>query len=173
MATERRCKDCVAKGITSKRKLATNPDGSLAPGPRCVTHHREVKKARKVRAHELRVEARFELSAEEYDAILAAQGGRCAVCRRAKGLKRFLAVDHEHNKPGCTHPPDVGCRNCVRCLACDTCNRIVLGRYDIDALVRAIVVLSDPPAQKVLKALGQRPSCKEAQASREMNGVTV
>lgn len=115
-----------------------------------MTHQREVKQARRTRAHELAVEKKYELTAEEYDAIFAAQGGRCAVCQRAKGITKMLAVDHQHNKPGCDHPPDVGCRNCVRCLACDTCNRIVLGRYDIDALVRAIVVLSDPPAQKVL-----------------------
>ena len=51
------CKDCRAEGVRTRRKLATNPDGSLRPGPRCVTHVRAVTKARRERAKDLRVEA--------------------------------------------------------------------------------------------------------------------
>lgn len=123
-----------------------------------MTHNRVKKKANRIRAHDRHVEVRFELSAIEYAAILAAQGGRCFVCRKAKGAKKFLAVDHDHHfhdgEVPLPHSPEVGCRRCVRCLACTTCNRIVLGRYDVDALVRAIVVLTDPPAQRVLKEFG-------------------
>jgi hypothetical protein len=64
----------------------------------------------------------------------------------------MLAVDHEHNKTGCEHSPELGCRNCIRCLACVTCNQIILGRYSIEALVRAIEVKLNPPAQRILNA---------------------
>jgi hypothetical protein len=116
-----------------------------------------MKRRNRIRAHNNHVTKTYELSPEDYAAILASQDGRCFVCRKAKGAKKFLAVDHDHHAhDGETpppHPREMGCRRCVRCLACNTCNRIVLGRYDVDALVRAIIVLTEPPAQKVLRDL--------------------
>jgi len=82
--------------------------------------------------------------------LFVAQGGACAICQRAYGKTKRLCVDHEHNKPGCDHPPDRGCRKCIRGLVDNTCNRIVLGRYDVDSLARAIMYILDPPARKVL-----------------------
>jgi hypothetical protein len=127
-----------------------------------VTHHRETKRKRKIRAHELAVESKYQITGEEYNAIFEAQDGMCFVCRRAKGISRHLCVDHDHHfhddEDEQPHDPSTACRECIRCLACDTCNRIVLGRYDVDALVRAIVVLTDPPARKVLAQLCYSPT---------------
>jgi hypothetical protein len=138
--------DCVAQGVATKRPA---PHG----GPRsarCATHWREFRKRRKTRAHELHVEKNFGLTAAERKAILDSQDGVCFVCRRTRDdRKRHLATDHDHDKCA-DHAPEIGCRNCVRCLACLTCNRVILGRYDVEALKRAIAVLTDPPAQKVL-----------------------
>lgn len=136
------CIDCRREGITVVRPLYR--------GPRCKTHWQvERKRLRQVR-HDAHVERTYELNPDDYQAIYDSQNGSCFVCRRAKGKRKYLAVDHEHDKPGCDHPPNVGCRECVRCLACTTCNRIVLGRYDVAALKRAIEVLEDPPARKIL-----------------------
>ncbi|AXH46908.1 endonuclease VII [Mycobacterium phage Aminay] len=143
MAAEVLCKDCKAEGVTSARPAPH-------PGPRCVTHWRAVKKARRQRAHGRHVERTYGLTPAEYAALYAAQGGRCFICQHATGARKALAVDHEHNRPGCDHAPSVGCRECVRCLACTTCNRIVLGRYSVEALARAITVLMNPPARRVL-----------------------
>lgn len=134
------CKDCGSQ---------TRP--APYPGPRCATCWRAEKKRRKINARMRHVERTYGLTPADYDTINEGQGGVCFVCRKAKGITKALAVDHEHNKPGCDHPPDVGCRWCVRCLACTTCNRIVLGRYDVAALKRAIEVLEDPPAQRLLR----------------------
>ncbi|AXN53523.1 endonuclease VII [Gordonia phage Ronaldo] len=68
-----------------------------------------------------------------------AQGGKCAICQRAIGKRRKLAVDHDH---------DTGE---VRGILCQPCNFTVLGRYDKEALQRAIDYLENPPARKVLK----------------------
>ncbi|APD19224.1 HNH endonuclease [Mycobacterium phage Mitti] len=144
------CKDCIAEGITTVRKPALDAEGNPVPGKRCVTHWRAVRKARRQRAHERHVERQFSLSPEQYQALYEAQGGRCFICQHATGKSKKLAVDHEHNRPGCDHAPDVGCPECVRCLACTTCNRIVLGRYSVQALARAIVALVNPPARRVL-----------------------
>lgn len=148
----KRCKDCVTEGITDKPGTRSLRPASY-PGPRCATHWRLARKARSARSHELRIEKTYGITSAEYWAIYASQGGRCYVCQKASGKAKRLAVDHQHDKPGCDHPPDVGCPNCIRCLACGPCNERLLGRYDVGALARAITVLTNPPAQAVLFSL--------------------
>lgn len=46
-------------------------------------------------AHASHVERTYEITAEEYDALLAWQGGRCYVCGQVPRVRR-LAVDHDH-----------------------------------------------------------------------------
>jgi hypothetical protein len=62
----------------------------------------------------------------EYDAMLAAQGGVCAICGRPPkpGGRRFHK-DHDH-KTGR-----------LRGLLCFTCNRYILGKYATVAKLRA------------------------------------
>jgi hypothetical protein len=137
-----KCRDCKAEGITTARPAPN-------PGPRCATHWREVKKNRKALAHSRHVQKTYGITAEEYQLLYEGQGGLCFVCKRSRGLSRKLAVDHDHTKE-CGHDPKQGCRNCVRALLCQQCNTVVVGRYDIDALMRAVEVLKDPPAQHLL-----------------------
>lgn len=128
------CKDCPAD---SKRPAPY-------PGPRCATHNREVKKQRSEKAHGKRIEATYGITTNQYRAIWEAQGGRCAICQRANGTRKRLAVDHDHKTGE------------VRGLLCGPCNHDVLGhlREDIDALNRAIGYLINPPARTVL---GENP----------------
>jgi hypothetical protein len=54
------------------------------------------------------------LSVRDQDAMLARQGGLCAICRRPGQLQ----IDHDHRHcPGST-----GCRICVRGMICARCN---------------------------------------------------
>lgn len=135
------CKDCLAEGVTTLRPTPH-------PGPRCVTHHREVTRQRKARAHERRTQATFGITGEQYWELYEAQGGRCYICQWARGAVKRLAVDHDHDRCD-NHPPDQGCIRCVRALLCGPCNQMI-GRLRVDALQRAIIVLTDPPAQKLL-----------------------
>jgi hypothetical protein len=96
---------------------------------------------------EYRVTPRF------YRALYLAQSGRCFVCQTARGMHpddlkggggRRLGVDHNHL---------IGNRlEAVRALVCtgslsaNTCNRLI-ARYDLSALERAVVLLTEPPAQ--------------------------
>lgn len=142
MAKDKRCRDCVAEGITTDRP-------AIFPGPRCTTHHRKITKLRRAKAHGLKVENTYGITVEDYWKILDAQGGKCAICQRATGATKRLAVDHDHRV--CQdHPPDKGCPRCVRGLLCYPCNHNLLGRYGIDALERAIGYLKEPPARRVL-----------------------
>jgi len=63
-----------------------------------------------------RVLKRFGLTPDEYDALVAAQDGRCAICQRAdSGAKnrRYFAVDHCHTT------------NKNRGLLCNSCNFLI------------------------------------------------
>lgn len=137
------CIDCEAEGVTTKRPAPH-------PGPRCVTHKRARKKVVSARAHELRTEATYGLTGAQYWAIHEAQGGCCYICLVSKGIVRRLAVDHDHKKCD-DHPPEMGCPRCVRALLCKRCNQLIAW-WGVEALQRAIEVLTDPPAQRVLAA---------------------
>lgn len=75
-------------------------------------------------SHRGRVGVTYGLSTGEYDAMLARQDGRCAICHLRPRSKR-LAVDHDHNTGR------------VRGLLCGSCNRRLLGAaHDDPAILR-------------------------------------
>lgn len=127
MSAAKPCKDCEPG---SKRPAPH-------PGPRCYTHHLAFKKATKARAHDVRVQRVYGLNAGEYAELYRHQGGLCAICRVGRGLKKALAVDHDHTTGE------------VRGLLCGRCNYDLLGNYDAAALRRALDYLATPP-KKVL-----------------------
>lgn len=133
MSTKRVCKDCLSAGITTQRKASY-------PGPRCYTHHREFRGKRRRNSHAEHIGKTYGITAEEYQAIHRAQGGKCYICQRATGAKRRLAVDHDHES------------GYVRGLLCKTCNYRVLGhlRDDTEAFQRAIDYINNPPAFRVI-----------------------
>lgn len=95
-------------------------------------------------AHDSAIRKAYGIGTREYNAILRAQGGRCAICGRRPG-KRRLAVDHDH------HTGE------VRGLLCASgdygCNK-GLGYFndDVEILRRAVAYLEAPPARAALMA---------------------
>lgn len=136
------CKDCRKENVTTRRPAPF-------PGPRCRTHHVARRRTTRANAHTRRIETTYGLSFDDYWRLHRLQGGRCYICQRATGKTKHLAVDHEHGRPGCTHPAERGCHLCVRALLCGPCNQ-TLGRLGVVALRRAIEVLTYPPAQRML-----------------------
>lgn len=61
---------------------------------------------------------RYSLTPEQYDEILSAQNGHCAICPSTNKL----TVDHDHS---CC-PGRKSCGECVRGILCDPCNRRIL-----------------------------------------------
>lgn len=53
----------------------------------------------------------FDLTVEQYEAMVIAQGGHCALCPKPDRPEKRLAVDHNHTTGK------------VRALLCDCCNR--------------------------------------------------
>ncbi|MBX6360071.1 MAG: endonuclease VII domain-containing protein [Acidobacterium ailaaui] len=137
------CVDCIREGVTTRRPAPYGGPRS----PRCATHHRAQKKARKDAAWARHLWKTYHITPEQYDALYEAQGGRCYICQRASGRTKRLAVDHDHS---CC-PGPTSCGKCIRGLLCTTDNRW-LGhiRDDPRAARRAMKYLVDPPAKAVL-----------------------
>lgn len=107
------------------------------------------RKCTSVKGHERRVQTQYNLTPEQYQALLDSQGGKCAICRG--GSTKRLAVDHDHK---CCKS-EFSCGKCVRGLLCMNCNGRLLSsvRDSVETLQRAIAYLQDPPAQEVLVSL--------------------
>jgi hypothetical protein len=87
------------------------------------------------KSHATMVAKTYGLGAGDYERLLAAQGGRCAICRARPKSKR-LAVDHDH-KTGA-----------VRGLLCSRCNHDLMGSaWDSMAMASALWhYMNTPPA---------------------------
>jgi len=138
MTTSKPCKECLAEfdnGTISKlpKRLALNP------GPRCQTHWRAELRRRKAANHEKRVQGVYGLKAGEYAQLYEFQQGRCALCRRATGASKRLAVDHDHVSGE------------VRGLACSVCNRLLGHARDKIAFFRRCILYLAFPPYKAMK----------------------
>ena len=141
------CVDCRREGVTTVRPA---PYG----GPRskrCTTHHRAWRKRSRALAHGRMLQKTYDITPEQYWALYEAQGGRCFVCRVASGKSKRLCVEHEHGFCD-DHPPERGCPKCIRALTCGRCNRLV-AFLGVEALARAIRLISDPPARRLLTSM--------------------
>lgn len=87
------------------------------------------------KTHGAMIEKTYGLTAVQYDGLLKAQGGRCAICR-AKPKSKRLAVDHDHQS------------GAVRGLLCSRCNHDLLGSaWDSMAMATALWhYMNTPPA---------------------------
>ncbi|MEV7607254.1 endonuclease VII domain-containing protein [Paenarthrobacter sp. NPDC089322] len=83
---------------------------------------------------------RYGIDIDEYDEMLEAQGGGCAICTAPLGAGGVrLAVDHDHS---CC-PGEYSCGNCVRGILCANCNRgLGLFKDDMNLFRMAIAYLS-------------------------------
>lgn len=89
---------------------------------------------------EYRLRRTYGISLHEYDMIKEAQGGSCAICKRAKGISSPLQVDHDHSLEG---------RESVRGLLCGRDNNR-LGWFEAKQQL-VLDYLKNPPAKGVLK----------------------
>lgn len=95
--------------------------------------------------------AKFRMTEDEFDSMLADQGFACAVCRCSEpgGQWNTWHVDHDHS---CC-PGRKSCGQCIRGLLCQECNQ-GLGKFNDDAgrLERAAAYLRQPRRLRLLSA---------------------
>jgi len=96
---------------------------------------------------------KYGITLADYDRMLTAQGGGCAICEHPPKPGKNLAVDHDHamvpRKKAARTPQAM--RKTVRGLLCWVCNHKRLGRGATAYLLhRASVYLEAPPARMVL-----------------------
>jgi hypothetical protein len=105
------------------------------------------------RAHQLR--SRYGITRGEYNALLAEQGGVCAICAKPEqsmcprtGKPFELSVDHDRR---CCHG-DKSCGGCIRGLLCHRCNRSI-GLLGDDPLLLVAALLYLRPSFALLSAI--------------------
>src|SRR5262245_26753311 len=109
---------------------------------------RKAKNPMTQRKHRLR--CIYGISLEEYDTMLARQGGACAICKKKPDTGKSLCVDHCH------------VTGMVRGLLCHKCNSVLaFGNDDLDILRAAIAYLQ---AALASEASGQRGNFNSARA---------
>lgn len=136
---EIRCIDCLAENAAGGRN---GPRPTPFGGPRslrCASHGRAKGATSKKTQHEAYVQRVYGLGPGDYDRLYETQNGTCALCQRAKGVSKRLAVDHDH---------DTGL---AYGLLCGPCNKDVLGqsRRDVAYFERCIQYLLNPPARQL------------------------
>lgn len=119
------CSKCgIEKPLECFPKVGSKTDRRR---PECKECRKEITKAKREadptwperqRASILRY--KFGLTTEQYDTMLAMQGGACAICKRPEPGegKKFFSVDHDHD---CCKGQRT-CGKCVRGLLCSWCN---------------------------------------------------
>ncbi len=116
---------------------------------RCATCQRLARRTASEASHGVHILGTYGITKEEYQALWAFQAGKCAICVKATGASRRLAVDHDHKcRQG--HDPKTGCPECVRGLLCGKCN-VFLGYIRDDASIGGRIgrYLLDPPFQQL------------------------
>jgi hypothetical protein len=123
--------------------------------PRSKVCKRATKERTRRNARAARIWKRYGITLEQYDAILAAQGGKCGGC---KGKRSYnLHVDHDHLRQAELLAQGVGESNAarlsIRGLLCARCNKVLRDTRDsVPTLKGLVAFLADPPARKVLAA---------------------
>lgn len=109
-------------------------------------------KARKATVHAARVKATYGLTRQDYETVLAAQDGVCAICQGKRSYR--LCVDHDHATGE------------VRGLLCRRCNKLLRDVRDSVAVLNgAVMYLTVPP---VREALGRKVFVPAAVTVREV-----
>lgn len=136
------CVECVREYRGSKQRVAAEHSKNEYNRLRYHRLKRELGEdvvTNNMRFNHLR--AKYGLTAESYQAMFDAQGGRCAICQVhhsettdiGRGGKRVhFAVDHDHT---CC-PGKVSCGKCIRSLLCRSCNTGI-GHFKDDAALLA------------------------------------
>ena len=123
---EKVCKKCdVAKPKTQFSPAKTNRDKLSSWCRPCAARYAAEKRTYDpLLSRRNALKSKYGLTLEQYDEMLDAQGGACAICK-APPVNTPLHVDHDHS---CC-PGRITCGKCLRSLLCTYCNNF-LGKLE-------------------------------------------
>lgn len=137
------CKVCNA--AASRIRYQANPTGAIGRVKRWQQEHadrvnayhraRRSDPAVKRAERSAYLQRKYGVSIEEYEAMLARQGGGCGICGKAPSSRISLHVDHDHGTGR------------IRGLLCFVCNSS-LGELDDPELLRAALRYVEPPGER-------------------------
>lgn len=147
------CKRCFKERAAARYRENPQPVKERARRWQRENRERHAEYMRAYRASGRRAEVdrrsyltrRFGITPEQYDEMLAAQGGGCAICGRPPRDDSSLHVDHDH------------ATGAVRALLCFDCNA-GLGKFreDPDLLLQAFAYVLDHDAEQAELAVVAR-----------------
>lgn len=112
------CKKCAGKA--QKKRQANWSEERLEAYKAQYTAKNAVKTSEDYRKDTL--SRYYKMTIEDYDLMLEAQDGKCAICRRPQeDFVKTFAVDHDHS---CC-PGTKSCGKCIRGLLCGPCNQAI------------------------------------------------
>lgn len=139
------CKACVSERVKAKKALdpdkyrdmerrwrAANPEKVRATAARFRARHID-------RRREYEAEKRYfycyKMTPADRDAMLAAQGGVCALCGTDEPRGKGWSIDHDH---ACCPGPRT-CGDCIRGILCHACNTSLGGFKDDPMLLQRAI----------------------------------
>ncbi len=152
------CFRCEEDGTPLRRAAPVKtPLGNV-----CRTHERQlVREKKSKRSQGSKARGNF-LTGAQIQHLLAEQDGRCAICRRATGETKRLAVDHDHRTGE------------IRGLLCSICNRM-LGhlRDDPKAFWRAAEYLMNPPSRRAFSKEWRKRREELRKEAEDADGIVL
>jgi len=111
-----KCSKCnLEKDLNQFHKRSNRPCGVRSICKECYKVYPKILKQKENYMREYDLRKAYNIGVKEYNEMLDAQQGECAICHRhhttLNGRKKFLCVDHNHDTKE------------IRGLLCDKCNR--------------------------------------------------
>ena len=130
---------CLGCGVfkTAQNTYWTNQHNGLRPRCKACTaaYHKEFGVAHPGRKDAKHLYYIFGLTPDDYDRLLEAQGGVCAICNGPETHNSRFSIDHDHT---CC-PGRKTCGYCIRGLLCRKCNTGIGSLDDSVAVLKSAI----------------------------------
>ena len=128
-----RCKDCRSRRGTVRKPKIAGATSKAVYARQWRAMHPDRDRCTERRA---RLKRKYGITPKDYEQMLAAQNGVCAICLQAEtathnGQQKRLAIDHDH------------ATGHVRGLLCCSCNHAIGKAHDSPALLRKMAAYID------------------------------
>lgn len=158
--------------VRERREFRPPEPRPLSPrsGPRsplCASHQDAKERAQRAGRNARARERDRGVAEDDRGELWDAQGKACICGRTLHTAAKAPTLDHSHRRARThQHPEDQACRQCARGILCDTCNRILVGRYSPAQLRAVALYIENPTAARLGWWSEESPSWPEESPER-------